>query len=318
MSIRIRRGLKVNTPLLLGLCCVSSATALEPQPITFFAADGVRIAADYYPPPSDCREDAPIAILLHAHRGDRKTWQPVVAPLHEAGFAVLAPDLRGHGASASTETRERAIRLEPRLFRDMQADLRGAYDWLAKQPRVDRARFALVGAGTGVGVALQYAAKDRSVDTVVGLSPGLNDAGLDSAGDMGQITGRRILLMANAHDRDAPYTLKKRGDGGVRTRIYSGTNACGTDLLGNVPGIEREIVAFLVDGVGKSTTNTVYGTINSNIYHAPDSGWLARIAPTNLRYYSSTAEAEARGLRPSRSGGPPRSRGAARDRGHRP
>ena len=41
--------------------------------------------------------------------------------------------------------------------------MRGAYDWLAQQPKVDRARFALVGASVGCSVALQYAAKDRSV-----------------------------------------------------------------------------------------------------------------------------------------------------------
>jgi pimeloyl-ACP methyl ester carboxylesterase len=286
--------------------CLAAVAALagEPQRVSFQAADGVRIAADYLAPRSAQRGGAPIVILLHMYRSDRTAYAPLIAPLHEAGFAVLAIDLRGHGESATTETRDAVLRRDPAIFRKMQDDVRGAYDWLAQQPSVDRARFALVGASVGTSVALQYAAKDRSVDAIVGLSPGLNDMGLDSAGELHQITGRKILLLATEDERDAPYTLQKQAVD-VQVRIDQDHQAHGTDLFGVVPGIEREIVRFLKAGVGEPTATTVYGSIKRNIYHEASSGWLKEIAPTNLRYYSSPQEAESRGLRAAKSKGPP-------------
>ncbi len=277
--------------------------AAEPKPITFATPDGLRIAGDYYAPPTADRP-APCTILLHMYRSDRSRWAPLAKPLQAAGFAVLAIDLRGHGQSATTETRDLVLKRDPEIFRKMQNDVLGAYDWLAQQAEVDRARFALVGASVGCSIALQYAARDRSVDAIVCLSPGLNYLGLDSAGEMQQITGRRILMLATEDERDAPYTLKQRGTG-VEVEVFRQEPAHGTDMLGKVAGLEAKIVEFLKSAVGPPTTTTVYGSIERNIYHAAESGWIKEIAPSNLRYYSSPQEAEARGLRAARSQGPP-------------
>ncbi len=295
--------------VLVGLAAAGPAVAVEPQAVSFAAADGVLISADYYPPPVAARGDAPMVILLHMYRSDRNAWEPLIAPLHEAGFAILALDLRGHGQSATTETRDAVARRDPEVFRKMQDDLRGAYDWLAQQPKIDRARFALVGASVGSSVALQYAAKDRSVDGLVCLSPGLNYMQLDSVGEIRQIIGRRILLLAAEDERDAPYTLQSQARGGVEVRIYKGQKAHGTDLLGLIPDIEKEIVGFLRDAVGQPSDSTVYASIERNVYHQPDSAWIAEISPTNLRYFSSAQEAESRGLRAAKSKGPSDARG---------
>ncbi len=281
------------------LVLMSPLQAADVQAITFGSSDGLKIAADYYPPPAG-RGNAPMAILLHMYRSDRKSWEPLVTPLHDAGFAVLAIDLRGHGESATTETRDRVLNRDTKLFRDMQEDVRGAYDWLAQQPGVDRARFALVGASVGCSIALQYAAKDRSVDAIVCLSPGLDYMGLDSAGDLAQVTGRRILMVATDDERDAPYTLKKISET-VEVKIHNGDKAHGTSMFGVVPNLEKEIAEFLRTGVGEPTTTTVCGSIERNIYHVPGSEWAAQISSTNLRYYSSSQEAEARGLRAAKT-----------------
>jgi dienelactone hydrolase len=311
---------KVLVPVLVSFVWLVTAHAAPgaetPQVVTFQASDGMRLTADYFPPPEDLRSLAPMVILLHMYRSDRHAWQPLIRPLHEAGFAVLAVDLRGHGDSATTETRQRVLDRDPKLFREMQNDLRGAYDFLAAQPRVDRARFALVGASVGCSVALQYAARDRSVDAVVCLSPGLDYLGLDSAGDIAQITGRRLLLIATEDEKDAVYTLEKRGSG-VEVQIPAGASAHGTNMFGVVDGIERDVVAFLKHAVGGANTAIVYGSINSDVYHEPDSAWVKQISPSNLRYYSSAAEAEARGLRPAKSKGPARTGGEQRDTGRR-
>lgn len=281
----------------------AAAETIDFETVTFPAADGVRLAADYYPPNVAKDQRAPIVILLHMYRSDRKSWEPLIAPLHEAGFAILAIDLRGHGESATTASREAVLKRDPELFKKMQEDVRGAYNWLTEQPALDRARLALVGASVGASVALQYAAKDRSVDAVVGLSPGLNYMGLDSAGDIAQVTGREILLLATEDERDAPYTLQKRG-AGVKVQIFKEAQAHGTKMFGTVPQIEIQIVRFLRNAVGKATDTHVFASIERNIYHRPDSAWLQEIAPTNLRVFSSPEEAEARGLRAAKSQAP--------------
>jgi len=298
----------------IGLVCAAIAHAGGPEVVSFDATDGVRLKADYYPPPVAQRQDAPIVILLHGAGSERSVWEPLVGPLHEAGLAVLVPDLRGHGESATTASRLQATQRDPQLFRSMYADVRGAYDWLAQQPHVDRARFALVGVGSGGNVALRYAAEDRSVDALVCLSTRLSEMGHDAAGDTHQITGRRLLLIGGAEERDALYTLKKQTEG-VEVRVADENAGRGSELLssGDLP---RDIAHFIQSAVGEATTTTVYGTINSNVYHRPNSGWLTKIAATNLRHYSSPEEAEARGLRESRSGGPGGGEGSPRGKGN--
>ncbi len=280
----------------------TSAAPPAGQAVSFPAADGFRLSADYYPPASAAGE-APFVILLHQYRSDRTAWAPLIEPLHAAGLAILALDLRGHGDSATTESRDRVIEREPAIFREMQSDLRGAYDWIVTQPRIDRSRFAVVGASVGASVALQYAAKDRSVDAIVCLSPGLDYLGLDSAGDIAQITGRAVLMLATEDERDAPYTLRARGRD-VEVKIYRDLRAHGTDMLGKVPHVADDVVGFLRKAVGQPAEQPVYGSINSDVYHLKGSEWIAQISPTNLRVYSSATEAEARGLRRARSQGP--------------
>ncbi len=295
------RAVVTTTALLLTV----TAYGVEPKTANFRACDGHRLAADYYAPPVTRRTDAPMVILLHDARGQRQDWDQLIGPLHEAGCAVLALDLRGHGESATTATRQQATDRDPDLFRAMQHDLRGAYDWLATQPGVDRARFALIGSGLGCSVALQYAAQDRSVDVVVGLSPVLNDAGLDAAGDIHQITGRKILLIATHKQRDAAYTLQQRADKDVvEVRLVNGDAARVGPLPAVSPKTEKALIEFVEKGLGAPSQEIVYGSINSRVYHHADSGWLEKINPTNMRHYSSPAEAEARGLRASRSRGP--------------
>jgi len=277
---------------------VGPADGPDAEAVDFQTADGERIFADYYAPGAEYGP-APMVILLHMYGQDRKTWEPLVGPLHQAGFAVLAVDLRGHGESATPSTEKRVADRDGTLFKSMYQDVRAAYDFLATHDNVDRARVALVGASVGCSIALDYAVEDKSVDAVACLSPGLNYLGLDSKRSMRQIAGRKLLLLATEDERAAVDELAALGSG-VTTHIYDG-KAHGTRMFGAVPDVERRVVEFLKEGVGKRSQQTVYGTINSGIYHPAESGWIARIIPTNLRYYSSPEEAESRGLRRTKS-----------------
>jgi hypothetical protein len=275
----------------------------DPQRVTFRAEDGFHVYADFYQPAThDSDTLAPMALLLPMEKSDRTAFATLIKPLREAGFAVLAIDLRGQGQSATNETRERAQQDDPRLYREFQQDLLGAYDWLAKQRGVDRARLALVAAGSTVGAAVKYATEDHSVDAIVCLSPDPSPPSGALASDFGQLRGRKILLVGAEDEKDKCDELATRGED-VEKHIFDGS-AHGTDMLGSAPKIEKELVEFLTRGVGKPSKTLVYGSIKSNIYHIPDSKWVEQIDPSNLRHYSSPQEAESRGLRAAKSQGP--------------
>lgn len=293
-----------NMRIIIGLFCLGTASARiqaeEPQKISFNASDGYWIHADYYGPMSKYNA-GPIVILLHDFERDRSAWQPLIAPLREAGFIVLALDLRGHGRSATSDTRERVAQRDPQLFRDIQLDLRGAYYWLSQQEGLDRARFAIVGSGIGANLALQYAVRDRSIDVIVCLSPQMEIPGLDPVGDLGQIHGRSVLFVAAKDEQTTCNTLTSHNN--QTDKIICPGLAHGTDML-PAPKITKKITDALIRGVGRPSTNVVYGSIESNIFHAAGSGWIAKINPNNLRHYSTPREAQARGLRASKSKGP--------------
>lgn len=298
----LRSSLSALTALIVA--AVAAAEGPRPQTVTLTTYDGVKIVGDYYAPKADARP-APMVILLHMYRSNRHAFAPLVGPLHEAGFAILAIDMRGHGESATPELEQRVRQRDTKVFEDMVQDVRAAYDFLAKRKEeVDRSRFALVGASVGCSVALRYAAKDRSVDCVVCLSPGLNYLGLDSRGDIARIRGRRILLISPESERKNSETLAKLAPGkdSVRVRIVPGRNH-GTRMFGVIENIEYDVADFLKKGVGQSSDRKqwVYGSINSKVYHVAGCPWIQRIKPTNLRVYSSVEEARARGLREDRS-----------------
>ncbi len=272
----------------------------QPKAVTFPADDGLVLFADYGTP-TYTRGPAPLVILLHDAKQDRSVWRAWAGPLREAGFAVLAVDLRGHGESATSESRAEAARRQPALFQDMQSDLRGAYAWLADQPGVDRARFALVGYGAGAAVALQYAVADRSVDCIIAIAPLQQELGFQSTGDVRQLTGRVLYLFGHERDKPALAALHAaNGDAIVREWPRGG----GTEFSQAPAALRDDLIQALRKGVGEPSDEVVYGTINANIFHAAGSGWIAEIKPANLRHYSSPDEAEARGLRAARSTGP--------------
>jgi alpha/beta superfamily hydrolase len=85
----------------------------------------------------------------------------VARDLAAAGMAALRFNFRGVPPSGGEITDGR---LEP-------LDAAGAVAWLLARPEIDGARLALVGHAFGAWVALDYAAVDERVGTIVAVSP---------------------------------------------------------------------------------------------------------------------------------------------------
>ncbi|MBN1489399.1 MAG: alpha/beta fold hydrolase [Phycisphaerae bacterium] len=284
----------------------------EPARVSFTTDDGVMIVGDYYAPKAPPKEGAPVVILLHMYQRTRSDWQPLVPHLRDAGFAVLAIDLRGHGesrlpgADASTDGPASNDR---KVYRAMYQDVMAAYAWLGQQKAIDLTRFAMVGASLGCSVAIDYAARDRSVDAMVCLSPGTNYLGVSTTTHIKKCTGQKILLLASQAEAIAATELGRLA---ADTRVMitpedpndpRAAALHGTQMFGRAPDIERTITAFLTESVGLPATAPVVASLKSTekVYHVPGTAHADRIRPENRRWFSSAAEAEARGLRPVKS-----------------
>lgn len=292
-AMRRRRPAAALVALLVALPV--TAGAADRQVVHFKTSDGLTITADYYPP-KPTKTPAPIVICLHMYRSNRKAWRPLAGPLHEAGFAVLAIDMRGHGDSATEQTRRAVIERDTAVFDAMTRDVRAAYGWLVRQKGVDPGRFAVIGASVGCSVALRYAALDPSVDAVVCLSPGLNYLGLDSRADIRKIRGRHLWLVAaaDARERQGAEGLARLCQGAEKTLVPGRLH--GTWMFGKVPGIEKRIVAFVQKNIGGPGKAPVYGAIAGDRYWTSRAAALRSIKPADLRILSSEAEARSRGL----------------------
>lgn len=229
----------------LAVCQLAMADQAKPERAEFVTADGVTIVGDYFAPIGEA--PAPPAILLHMYKHDRSTWAPLIEPLREAGFAVLAIDMRGHGESTKPESMRLAERVDerdPELFRAMHVDVEAAVKWVRSQPNVDQEKLVLVGASVGCSVAIDCAARMKDVTAVVCLSPGENYLGINSVEHITQTGKTPILLLATEKEREAVDTLSAKAEN-VTGEIVGEGRVHGTQMFGQIEGVEAKIVAFL-------------------------------------------------------------------------
>lgn len=271
------------------------------ETVRFQTTDDLEIVGDYLPALASTHP-APVVILLHMYGSDRSSWAPLIKPLHDAGFATLAIDLRGHGESGAPRTealREMIQGGASKVFRDMWLDVDGARRWLAARTDIDQARVGIVGASVGCSVAFNYAIKDVSIDVIVAMSPGSGYFGVDSTIPMRLMGTRPVLLLATDHERQACDKLAELHSGATK-RILGKMTAHGTRMFQALDGVEAMIVAFLNSGVGPRSSAPVVSVQGSGVYYDSLEAMSADGADAdraNLRWFSSSREAEERGVR---------------------
>ncbi|MHC4093507.1 MAG: alpha/beta hydrolase, partial [Planctomycetota bacterium] len=292
---------RMTTILLLAvLTGAVPGLAHGPEQVSFTTEDGVEIVGSYHGP-ERCAL-APVVILLHMYGSDRSAWDPIIEVLHEHGVAVLAIDLRGHGQSiqpTSMGLQEQAATRDEELFRSMYRDVMAAYAWLSDQPNVDSSQFGLVGASVGCSVAIDYAARDRSVDVVVCMTPGEDYLGVDSRKHIAEFAkhGQRpILLLATEAERKACDALGEI-DKFATLGIVGQGKVHGTGMFGKIRGIEEQIADFLVEHLGDAAERPVVAVVDGDEYFDIGSKLDINLQRGQRRLFSSAKEAESRGLK---------------------
>jgi pimeloyl-ACP methyl ester carboxylesterase len=145
-----------------------SSQGIYYEAVTLRTDDGVRLEAWLVPvleaeqvlreKELALRTKEPAVLLVHDFGQDRLQMLPLIRPLHEAGFVVMALSLRGCGSSASSGSTFGLLE---------SSDVRAAIDVLRKRSFVDPKRIAVVGVGMGANAALLAAANDPSLRAMV-------------------------------------------------------------------------------------------------------------------------------------------------------
>jgi dienelactone hydrolase len=218
---------------------VPSPPTVTPSPspnfrsLTVTTADGVTLAGAFYPPASG---PTPGVLLLHMLGRQKEDWIHFATRLQEAGYAVLALDLRGHGDSGGAVD-----------WAASSDDVRRAWAMLAAQPEVDPARTAIVGASIGGNLALAAAVDEPQVQAVVLLSPGLDYQGVRTEEAMVAYGERPVLIVASEDDSyaaESAQTLVGLAQGAPVLTLYPGAGH-GNEMIEDRPDLTDLILGWL-------------------------------------------------------------------------
>ncbi len=123
------------------------------QEVALVAADGVKIAASYFPASSP---DAPVILMLHGNGASRNQFKGHIEWLNKAGYAAMTIDFRGHGESQP----------EDKSFGLFEArDAEAAVAWIRKLN--PKAKIGVIGVSLGGAASLLGKDGPLAVDAMI-------------------------------------------------------------------------------------------------------------------------------------------------------
>jgi dipeptidyl aminopeptidase/acylaminoacyl peptidase len=176
---------------------VDSGELAEPEHIQYPTFDGRQIPGLFYQSPA-AQGPAPCVVFVHGGpEGQyRPTFQPMVQGLVAAGFAVLAPNVRGSSGYGRTYLHLDDVRQRM----DSVADLAYAVHWLRDTGRADPKRIAVYGGSYGGFMVL----------AALTTYPDLWAAGVDLVGIANFVTFLENTGPWRRHLREAEYGSLER------------------------------------------------------------------------------------------------------------
>jgi dipeptidyl aminopeptidase/acylaminoacyl peptidase len=194
--------------------------------VRFRAGDGEPVEGEYTP----AGRDAPALVLLHDINGGPSQFEPLIAYLHDAGFATLA-------------YRSRPSSIESERLRDTV----GAVRWLRGRDDVDRRRIGLVGSSIGASTAVLGMATTAgaTVDAAVALSP-VDSEDIWALQGEGRYRPHDVLFVA---DEDEAVSAEEMLDGAVRSSFLQSDELGHGVLLVRERGVRDALLAWLDERV---------------------------------------------------------------------
>lgn len=147
-----------------GLAQTAANKLPEPREVGIPTKDGLNLTATYYE--SNRGQLAVPILMLHAFEGSRVDYHDVALQLQKDGYAVLAPDLRGHGKSVQQGDRTLEFaKFRPADITAMTRDLEACKNFLIQENNREKLNIdalAIVAAEQSCILAVNYTAQDWS------------------------------------------------------------------------------------------------------------------------------------------------------------
>lgn len=217
--------LLIVSPLAAQEAVPTSASGVD---VEITATDGKTLYGSYFAVDGDAKA----VILLHELYTNRSSWTPLVQPLLDNGFKVLAVDLRGYGKTKGKIN-----------WKTAQQDTVAWADWLKAQPGVQS--IETVGSSMGANLALNGCAAISGCLGTVALSPGLNYFGVATT-DAVQAGFPALIVYADrdTYPKDDVPQMKELGGDHIELLVYSGRTH-GVGLFKDHEELAGTIVSWL-------------------------------------------------------------------------
>ena len=142
----------------------------EPREVGILTKDGINLTATYYE--SERAKLAVPVLMLHAFEGSRVDYHDVALQLQKDGYAVLVPDLRGHGKSVRQGDRTLDYdKFRPADITAMARDLEACKNFLIQENNREKLNIdalTIVAAEQSCLLAVNYTALDWSFPPLPG------------------------------------------------------------------------------------------------------------------------------------------------------
>lgn len=215
------------------------------QSVRLTTQDGVSLAGTYV----DVRSPHGWAVLVHMMPATKESFVPLAAALADAGYASLAIDLRGHGASDGGPEGYETFTDQDHQRSALDIDAAAAY---VRTRGADDAHIVLIGASIGANLSLQYLANHPALPAAVLLSPGLEYRGVSAKEYIVMIQkGRGIFIVSSQDDgynaQEAAELWGLIPDGVIKQKEIYARAGHGTTMLEKEPLLAERIIQFIRD-----------------------------------------------------------------------
>jgi len=221
--------------------------APEARPVTFLTEDSVHLRGSYWEP----RDEGAISLLLvHSAGEERSEWEAFVPLFRTRGWGVLTIDLRGHGESVRQDMRADLLKpnrddlTSPHVYPN---DVRASLAFLARQPKADPAKLAMI--GVGLGSDLAYAGSGKGWGNASTVCIGLDDERGRALAGSGTFAPRSIYLIYGTGDKVSVASAAGFATSAVypaETFTYPDTSATGITLYRErAPEIVARSIAWI-------------------------------------------------------------------------
>ncbi len=217
----------------------------------FTTSDNVKIVAnEFLPDKKKYPTPRGWVIFLHMMPATKESWNPLADQLQQAGYAGLAIDLRGHGASEGGPNGYKEF--SDAEHQDSIRDVDAAIDILHGIGVRDD-RIVLIGASIGANLALQYASQHRAISCVVAISPGADYHGIVTKPFIEVFSeNKRVLFIGSLDDDHVPGNEDEIEvlhaavpDGVLAEKEIVDSGGHGTEILANNPELINKILTFI-------------------------------------------------------------------------